>query len=259
MYYPINRDVKSEAFMANIKPHPEAEKKFRPFAESMMEANRQNIHSIHLTGSVLTPDYDPKRSNINSIVVFHQMDVKHLAVLAPLGKKHGKKGIAAPLIMTPDYIHQSLDVFPIEFLNIHLLHHTWTGEDIFEPILIEPSDLRRQCERELKVRLVGLRQNYISAVGNRKTLSESFINAFSGYIPLFRGIIMLYQIEPPLTNSEVLSVMEDTTGIAIDAFKAVWKLKQERSKPTLQQLNTFFEDCYAAIENLGNAINALEV
>jgi len=245
--------------MVALKPHPEAEKKFKPFVESVISGNRPNIHSIHLTGSVLTGDYHPKHSDINSIVVFHHMNVQHLAALAPLGKKHGRKGIAAPLIMTPDYIHQSLDVFPIEFLDIRLLHYTWIGEDVFENIQIDLSDLRRQCEGELKIRLIGLRQGYISSLGDRKMLSENFISAFSGYIPLFRGIIMLHGKQPPISNADVLSALGETSGIAIDPFKVVWKLKQERSKPSIQQLNKIFDDCYRTIEKLGNAVNALEI
>jgi len=241
-----------------LKPHPDAKKKFKPFVESIMEGNRENIHSIYLTGSALTDNYHPKHSDINSIVVFYRLNVQYLSVLATLGKTYGKKSISAPLLMTPDYIQQSLDVFPIEFLDIHLLHYTWVGEDVFKDIRIDPSDLRRQCERELKVRLIGLRQNYISAAGDRKTLAQAFIRAFSGYLPLFRGIIKLHGKEPPLTNTEVLSVLEEVTGIGADPFKAIWKLKQERSKPPIQQLNTFFEDCYAVIEKLGNVINALE-
>jgi hypothetical protein len=245
--------------MVTLKPHPEAEKKFKPFVDNVIADNRQNIHSIYLTGSVLTDDYHLKHSDINSIVVFRHMNVQYLASLAPLGKRHGRKGIAAPLIMTQDYIQESLDVFPIEFLNIHLLHYTWFGEDVFENIQIELSNLRRQCERELKIRLIGLRQDYISSLGNRKMLIENFINSFSGYIPLFRGIIMLYGKQLPIGNIDVLSGVTDATGIGIDPFKAVFKLKQERTKPPIDQLNKLFDDCYGTIEKLGNAVNALDI
>jgi hypothetical protein len=59
------------------------------------------------------------------------MDLKFLKFLAPLGKKFGRKRIAAPLIMTPEYIDTSLDVFPIEFFNIQQLHLTVYGDDIW--------------------------------------------------------------------------------------------------------------------------------
>ena len=244
--------------MSDVKPHPEAEKRFRPFFERITAADNQKIHSIHMTGSALTPDYDPKHSDINSVSVLKAMDLQFLEMLAPLGRKFGKKKIAAPLIMTPDYVIQSLDVFPIEFLDIHLLHHTWMGEDIFGDIQIDPSDLRRQCERELKIKLIGLRQGYISAVGNRKRLSEIFIQSFSGYIPLFRGIIMLYGNKPPLPIADVLAETEAATGVGLDPFHAVWRLKQERTRLGMEQLNTFFEDCYGTVEKMGDVVNALE-
>ena len=97
------------------------------------------------------------------------MDLDFLDLLAPLGKKYGKKQIAAPLIMTPKYIDESSDVFPMEFLNIKLLHYPVFGNDIFKNLEISASYLRRQCERELKARLIGLRQGYISAAGDAKS------------------------------------------------------------------------------------------
>jgi len=48
------------------------------------------------------------------------MELGFLESLAPKGKKYRKSGVASPLVMTPDYIQNSLDVFPIEFLNIRL-------------------------------------------------------------------------------------------------------------------------------------------
>ena len=123
--------------------------RYKPFLEVLLGDHLDKLHSICIVGSALTRDYDPKISDINSVIVLHEMDLKFLELLAPLGKKYGKKGVAAPLFMTPIYIDKSRDVFPIEFLNIKLLHHTVFGEDIFKDLTIDKSDLRHQCEREL--------------------------------------------------------------------------------------------------------------
>ncbi|HAV43580.1 TPA: hypothetical protein DCX15_06170 [bacterium] len=50
------------------------------------------------------------------------MDLGFLKLIATLGKKYSRNKVAAPLIMTPRYIERSLDVFPIEFLNLKLIH-----------------------------------------------------------------------------------------------------------------------------------------
>ena len=149
------------------------------------------------------------------------MDLTFLEFLAPLGKKYGKKKIAAPLIMTPEYIENSFDVFPIEFLNIELLHHTVFGEDIFQDLVINNSELRHQCERELKVKLIGLRQGFISASGNQGILAKGFADSFAGYMPLFKTIIVLQGKVAPRNNTEIITILETLTDIRLDVFHKV--------------------------------------
>ena len=226
--------------------------RFQPFQDELLSRYKDNIHSITITGSAVTEDFMPDKSDVNSVFVLREMDVKFLELLATLGKKYHKKRIAAPLIMTPEYIIKSLDVFPLEFLNIKLLHKTILGEDLFGNLVINRSNLRLQCERELKVRLIGLRQGYISCLGNSKMLVDMFIQSFSGYIPLFKGIILLLGKEPPVTNSDVLTVLEEVSGINTGVFKTVLKQKKQKTKLMMEQLNTIFQDYYAAIEKLGD-------
>ncbi len=232
--------------------------RYKPFLEVLLEGQQDKLHSVYIVGSALTRDYDPKKSDINSVIVLQEMDLKFLELLAPLGKKYGKKGIAAPLFMTPVYIDNSRDVFPIEFLNMKLLHHTVFGEDIFEDLDIDRSDLRHQCERELKVKLIGLRQGYISAAGDQKFLARGFADSFAGYMPLFKAIIVLFDREPPQNNQEVLSALTDITRIRTDAFKQVLALKNRQTKPTIAKLNIVFEDYYKIIEQLGEMIDAFD-
>ena len=225
--------------------------RYQPFLDKILEHHRDLIHSIHLVGSALTRDFDPKNSDINSVVVLENMDLEFLKFLAPLGKKFGKKRIAAPLIMTPAYIEASLDVFPIEFFNIQQLHLTIFGKDVFRNLDIKKSDLRRQCEQELKIKLMGLRQGFISAAGNERDLARGFAASFSGYMPLFKAIILLLGQEPPNDNHAILSVLEQISGVSTQVFKKVLIQKHQKAKPSIEQLNMVFEEYYAAIEKLG--------
>jgi hypothetical protein len=175
-----------------------------------------------------------------------------------LGKTYGKKRIASPLIMTPEYILNSLDVFPMEFMNIRLLHETVFGEDLFQNLVIDRSDLRLQCERELKVRLIGLRQGYLFSSGDAKILADLFINTISGYIPLFRGIILILGKEPPLRNEDVLTVLQEVSGVDTQVFKTVLKQKKQKTKMMIKQLNAIFKDYYVAIEKLGDITDGIK-
>lgn len=240
------------------KIKPVARERIKPFLEEILSKHTEKIHSIHVTGTAVTDNFDPKTSDVNSIFVLKKMDLKFLELIAPMGKKYGKTKVAAPLIMTPEYIKSSLDVFPVEFLNFRLIHATVIGEDILENIEISRMDLRHQCERELKSKLIWLRQGYLSSLGNSKTLTESFVNSITGYIPLFRGIIVLLGKEPPVKHGDVLSELAEASGVNTYVFAKVLKEKREKIKLSIEELNTIFEDYYAATEKLGNLVDEIK-
>ena len=244
--------------MNEIRINDNAEAKFKPFLDVVLNNYKDKIHSIHIIGSALIEDFNAKTSDINSILVLKKFDLKFLEDFAPLGKKFGKKQISSPLIMTPEYVSSSLDVFPIEFLTIKILHKTIFGDDVFNDLEIKKSDLRYQCERELKVKLIGIRQGYLSSSGNKKLIAEGFITSFSGYIPLFRALILLLGEKPPEQNKEVLTTLQDVSNINTDVFKIILNAKKEGTKLPVETLNTIFEDYYQVIEKLGYITDAIE-
>jgi len=237
---------------------PLAAKNIKPFLDEVLAAFAEKIHSILITGTAVTDDFDETASDVNSVVVLKKMDLQFLELLAPLGKKYGKHKVAAPLIMTPDYIDSSLDVFPIEFLNIKLIHATVVGEDIFQDLAIGRMDLRHQCERELKAKLIWIRQSYLSAQGDRKLLAGAFSNSISGYVPLFRGIISLFQKAPPIRQIEVVELLEAETGVSTDVFARVLRQKHQKIKLSINELNAIFEDYYAATEKLSAIVDEIK-
>ena len=232
--------------------------RYQPFMNKILEDYRDLIHSIHIVGSALTEDYDPGHSDINSVVVLENMDLKFIKFLAPLGKQYGKQRIAAPLLMTPAYIDSSLDVFPIEFYNIQKLHYTIFGEDVFSDLEIIQSDMRRQCEQELKIKLMGLRQGFIAAAGDKRLLNRGFAESFSGYMPLFKSIILLLGQEPPNNNNAILSVLEEVSGVSTEVFKKILGQKQTKAHSSTEQLSIVFEEYYAALEKLGKIIDEID-
>ena len=241
------------------KLNPKAAEKIKPFLQEILNKYADKIHSVHITGSAITDDFDPKMSDVNSIFVLKEMDLKFLEFIAPMGKKYRKQKVAAPLIMTPDYISTSLDVFPVEFMNFKLIHETVSGDDILKKIEISMNDLRHQCERELKLKLIWLRQGYISSMGDRKILTEGFVNSITDYIPLFRGIISLLGKEPPVKQSDVISTLSEAAGLDTGIFARVLKEKHEKVKLSIEELNTIFEDYYAATEKLGRIVDEIKI
>ena len=228
-------------------------------AEEIIKEHPQNVHSIHLVGSAVLPDYNEKLSDINSVVVLNNMDLKFITFLAPLGKKYGKRKIAAPLVMTPRYIQESLDAFPVEFLDFKLVHKTIYGEDLLKDLRIETPPLRLQCEREIKTKLIGLRQGYISSLGRKEHLAVLLVRSITGSMSLFRTIITLLGKEPPIPRAAVVKTFGAATGIETETFERLLMLKAGAIKPSDQELHALFERYYSALESIGKIIDELHV
>lgn len=238
---------------------PSVAAKMAPFIEEMLAGHAKNIHSIHIVGSAVIPDYNENLSDINSVVVLHDMDLRFITFLAPLGKKYGKKRIAAPLVMTPEYLRTSLDAFPVEFLDFKLIHKTVYGDDVLGNIEVSRQHLRLQCEREIKVKLIGLRQGYLSSLGRREHYEAVLVKSFTGSMALLRAIITLMGKEPPVMRADVVKAFGASTGIGTDAFETLLRIKAGAAKLPEHDLRALFERYYATLEAMEKTVDGLPV
>lgn len=233
--------------------------KIAPMVDGIIQKHSHNVHSIHIVGSAVMPDYDEKLSDINSVVILHNMDLKFIAFLAPLGKIYAKKRIAAPLMMTPQYIVKSADAFPVEFLDFKLIHKTVFGEDILSNVKIEKHSLRLQCQRDIKIKLIGLRQGYLSSLGEKEHLASGLVRSITGSMALFRAIIYLLDKEPPIPRTDVINMLGVTARIETEIFQKLLMLKARTIKPTAQELLSFFEKYYNVLESVEKITDDLHV
>ena len=245
--------------MEIIEISKDAIDRINEFHRDISNGAGDNLHSFHIIGTVLTHDYDPKRSDINSIVVLKQMSLKFLKYLASIGKRYRKKSISAPLIMTPEYIEKSLDVFPVEFLNFKLIHKTLEGDDILKDLEIKTKHLRLQTERELKSKLIWLRQGYISSLGDRKLLTEGLSESITGYMPLLRAIVHLFGETPPVKRRDVLVRLENLTGVKTGIFEKMLLLRKKEISLSERELESAFEEYYHATEELTKKVDEIRI
>jgi len=234
---------------------PAVRAKAAPFLEELAKIVGPSLHSLHLVGSAVTPDWNAEHSDINTLLVLREMDLAVLESIAPLGQRFKGSGIAPPLVMDLGYVSSSFDVFPMEFLEMRLIHETVLGEDILAAIKIDRGDLRQQCEREIKSRLVGLRQGYLRALGEPKALTETLVRFLAGYQPLARGILVLLGKEPPLRRMEAFAALEAAVGPEVGVFVEILTVKEGRAKPDATGARDLFERCHKATERLGRIVD----
>jgi len=70
---------------------------------------------------------------------------------------------------------------------------------------------------------------------------------------------MLLGQVPPRNNADILSVLEEISGVRTEVFKKVLNQKKQKTRLSIEQLNLVFEDYYAAIEKLGDFTDAIAI
>ncbi len=229
----------------------------RPFFQEIIALSGNNLHSIYLVGSAVTEDYLHNVSDINSLVLLHRIDFQFLQSLWTVGNRHRKRHVAAPLCITPDYVRDSLDVFPIEFFEFKLLHITAFGEDLLQRLEIKREHLRLQCEREIKSRLISLRQGYVSSLGDDKHLTALIKDSVNGSAPLLRAILYLLDQPVPLSKGEVFTALQDYMDQSDETLLKMLQIKQGKLKFKGAKLRQLFADFYGIIEKIGDLLNSL--
>ncbi len=247
------------AFLSSDDLSPAVREVIYPFVHDILENSAPQIHSIYLVGSVLTGDEPVKTTNIDSVVVLKKIDLAFLEVLAPLGNKYGKKGLASPLIMDPGYIHSSVDVFPLEFLNFKLRHRTLYGEDLLAGLEIDRRELRYQCERELKGKIIWLHKIYVSAMGDPKVLAKDIVRHFDGYPALLRGILYLLGEAPKGDLKSVLKQLNRATDTDISVFAGIDAIRKDLAQPSGEGISRLFKNFYLATARLAEVVDGIQI
>jgi hypothetical protein len=160
--------------------------------------------SIILYGSGVSEEYNPKKSDLNFLVVLEETTINEIDRVQPFVSRWRQRGISLPLFVTEDYIRRSLDTFPVEFYNMKTQYELLHGEDVLRDLKFKSSEMRLQCERELKSHLIQLRQQYLNTGGRIRAVRRLVSDSISSLIAIFKALLFLKEIDLPSRKQEVV-------------------------------------------------------
>ena len=197
------------------------------YAENLIKIHKRNILSIAIYGSAVGEDFIFGVSDINMAVILDKLgfeDLKKSLLIVSRGLKYK---ISAPLFLTKDYVIASTDVFPIEFFQIKENNIVIFGEDIFGPLRIDGENLRLFCEQQIKGKLVRVRQAYLEIGLRQAGIKHILKDSLKQLFPVFRNILRLKNIEPPLTNNDIVEQLCKEFGLDKNLFDIISKDKRK--------------------------------
>ena len=228
----------------------EVTNKARLLADDYKNLFGDDLVSVILYGSSVTKEYDPNKSDLNFLIVLSEEGIERLHLAHELVARWRKKKVGTPLFLTKDYIDFSLDTFPIEFLNIKLNRQVIAGEDVLAGISFKRDFIRMEGERELKGKLLLLRQRYVETRGKRKVLKELISASLPTFIFVFKGLLYLLDKEVPETKEQTITILSQELKLDQELFTSLLQLEAGTFKYSRQELGDLFKRYLKEIRRL---------
>ena len=231
---------------------------FAAFTADYQKLFGADLESIILYGSAARGEYVAGRSDINFMIVLSDAGIEKLACTMPLVAAWHKSRVNTPLFLSKDYITMSLDTFPIEFLTMRAGYKVVFGQDMLKDLTFEKSFVRLQCERELKGKLLQLRQRFIESEGAAKKIASLISLSLPAFLSLFQSILFLKDMPPVASRSGLLAAMASATGMDMQVFTDLAAVRSGAKKLKNAEALTLMNAYIREIKTLANYIDAFQ-
>jgi len=216
-----------------------------------------DLISIILYGSATGKDYQPGKSDINFMIILSEEGIEQLEKGFKAIDRWRKRKVAVPLFLTEAYVETSLDVFPIEYLNFQRNHTLVYGKDVLQDITFGPEHIRLQCEREVKGKLLLLREAFLETYGKGNALKGVISQSIPAFIAIFEALLYLAKKETPHDKRGVVGRACEVFKLDEDVFIKLLDVKEQKIKQDNTELRALFKSYLKEVRRLSKTVNAL--
>lgn len=178
-------------------------------------------YSAVLHGSAARGQYLPGWSDINVVLIVDAIGTDTLERLhGPLVRWRERAG-DLPLLMTRAEWQRSTDAYPLEIAEMRASYRVLHGPDPLAGLTVRPEDLRQALERELRGKLLRLRQAYALMHGDGPRLGQFASRSISTVLFLLRGVLLLAGQSPPADPVDLAQAAGRTAGFDGDQLARI--------------------------------------
>ena len=217
-----------------------------------------DLVSIILYGSATGKDYRPGKSDINFMIVLTEQGIERLDAAFGIVKKWRRKNVAVPLFLTEAYVETSTDVFPIEYLNFQRNYLLIHGKDVLKDLTFRPEFLRLQCEREIKGKLLLLREAFLETGGQGKAIKRVIGSSIPAFAAVSEALLYLRGKDLPGEKRESIRAMAHDFDIDVGVFDKLFDIKEGKVKLDDREAARLFKNYLKEMRKLAGKVDALE-
>jgi predicted nucleotidyltransferase len=233
---------------------------FNAFIDDLKATHGANLASVILYGSAAAGDFVPQASDYNLLVALHEIRPKDLRDAHACLREWQRLGHPVPVYFTVAELKEAGDVFPIEFHQMERARKVLYGEDVLAEVKISDAFLRHQTEYELRSKLLQLRRLYIPASVSTEKLCHLMADSLISFAALFRAVLLLHGIEPPVTKNAIIEATVRHLKIDGEPFEKIFEIRQNSASKTLNEVsaNQLFANYMEQIERVIDAVDKIQ-
>lgn len=227
------------------------------FTGRLNEALGERLRSVVLHGSVARGEPVEEVSDVNLLVLVDRVDADVLRRLAPEARRWRESGRSLPLVLTWDEWAAASDAFAIETSDMLDAREVLHGPDPLADVTIRDRDLRLQAERELRGKLIHLREGTLAAADRPEELGRLLLTALPSVATYLRAALRLDGQAAPRSTPEVLEKGAALVGADPEPLVRLWSLRGKRRVPRVEVDDPLVHAVHDVLERTAQHVDTL--
>jgi predicted nucleotidyltransferase len=191
------------------------------------------LRSVVLHGSVARGEAVSGVSDVNLLVLVDRVDADLLLRLAPETRSWLAQEGALPLVLTWDEWAAASDAFAIETADMVDRHEVLHGDDPLADVAVDRGELRLQAERELRGKLIHLREGTLVSADRPEELGRLALTALPSVATYLRTALRLAGRLAPAATPEAFRLGGDLVNMDPRPLLHLWELRGRREVPKI--------------------------
>jgi predicted nucleotidyltransferase len=155
------------------------------------------------------------------LVLVDTLQLSRLEAVGAAVKAWTEAGNPVPFILTVEEWRRSVDVFPMEYVDILERHRVLHGDPPFTATRVDPVHLRHELEHEAMGALLHLRKGVLAAGGDGRTRLQLLEASKGTVLAVLRATLRLHGETPPADALAVCDRVASVAGFDSVPFKRV--------------------------------------
>ena len=218
----------------------------------------RNLSGLILYGGLARGRYRAGKSDINLVVLLHDVSVAALLAVGPALRVARRSAGVVPMILTPAEVRSTAVVFPTKFLDIQNHHLVLYGDDPFVDLTVSREQIRLRILQQLHNLTLRARSRFCAGYDDPNILAEILISIARPLAVELVALLQLARKETPEDDRTAVVFKAAARAFDADAGALERLAGLRHGLPVGEDLQSLFAQVLRAIDRFTKSAEKLK-